>query len=157
MAEYKTQDEIIQILEKNTESIKLPFLDINGKEAEFDVGSLNKQYIEAQNKGLLNGFGIKAYNKEVYVDLTTGIITIDGVAANLELQDALKQAIADKKAALRFIQFKRHIVSRRIGGGVKDTHFTLIAVGWQTTFNEENYQRFIMIYPDSRVEIKKKR
>ena len=139
-----------------TGRIFIPPIDAEGKEKEYDVGRVNRAYFAAQEKGILDGFGIKAYGRSIYVNMKTGEITINGTPIKLEIPKALREAIEKGEAKLRFIHFKRHTVSRRIGG-TGDTHHVAIAAGWQTTWQEKNYQRFVLVHPDGRVELHKKR
>ncbi len=121
-----------------------------GKRNEFseetDLIEFNRN-LRKHNFNDVEGYRIKAFNRDINVDLKDQKIQIDGQEQNLDLKEKLSQ--------VRWIIFKRHSISYRMAG--KKASTTKIGVGFQgQDKRKNNIQRIILLNPEGYTLEKKK-
>lgn len=110
---------------------------INGRNVfsdEFDLVSFNKE-LRKHRFSDLESFKVRAFSRDVFVDLKRQKIFVDGVEQFLDLKSSLY--------SVRWVSFKRHTVSYRMIGGRSKNY--KIGVGFQG-FDKSgfNVQRFLL-------------
>lgn len=86
--------------------------------------------------------------KAISVDLKTGLFT--SVLGDQRIEFNIADQLFEKEAPFRLIYFRENRVEQLVGnntGEIKNQRFYInrYFIGWQTTWNNENYQRTIAI------------
>jgi len=122
-------------------------IDKNGhRYSEDKVGF--KDILEMDKDGFLSSFHVTNGEKNVAVDLKTGLFYIG--------EFPFDAGLSNKKLKYRLIYFKRK--RKSIGVNSVPTHIYAHLIGWQITLKGVNYKRIMFLYPNNnKLEMRDKR
>jgi len=105
-----------------------------------NVVKLNRALLKLKHSDI-HEISAEYKNKKFRVDLKSGDICVNDEKIDLELDKKLLNQC--KKSGFRWINFRRHKVSYVMGGKAGEVVYH--GIGWQSTAEDKNIQRFILI------------
>jgi len=119
---------------------RLKELDSTTEISDSNIFSINKVLMKLKHSEIYELEAVHG-KSNFRVDLKEGKIYVNDEPVDLELDEKLLENC--KKAGFRWINFRRHKISYVMGGRAQE--LTYHGIGWQSTVNGKNIQRFLLI------------
>lgn len=105
-----------------------------------DLPEFNRELLKHDFSDI-DSFEVFSKGKNIKVDLINGDVIVDGKNYDLEIDETTKTKLKD--LTLKWINFRRNTISRRMAG--LESRKTSYGIGFQTTIDGKNFKRFILI------------